>query len=92
MTIKGNQRDRIEIIRDILQKANGGIKKTHIMYKANLSSDQIKNYLSFLEMKGLLKLETKKDNLYKTTKNLYKTTDKGLKFLHYAEEVYSFIK
>lgn len=48
------RRDRHEIITEILESARGGTKKTHIMYKARLSSSQIGGYLDLLIGKGYL--------------------------------------
>ena len=66
-------RSRTEIVSMILEAANGGATKTKIMYKAFLSYNQLKEYLSVLiennlieylrELK-LIKLQ-KKDKLSK---------------------------
>ena len=67
-------RNRIEIISQILEIANGGVNsKTKIMAKANLSYLQLKNYLATLSEKDLLRYD-----LYTHT---FKTTEKGLRFL-----------
>ena len=65
-------RSRTEIIATILEAANGGVTKTKIMYKAFLSYAQLKEYLSMLVENGLL--ENRVDGIYKTT-------NKGIKFL-----------
>ena len=67
-------RNRIEIISQILEIANGGVSsKTKIMAKANLSYLQLKNYLVTLSEKDLLRYD-----LYTRT---FRTTEKGLRFL-----------
>src|SRR5207247_11141561 len=43
-----NNRGKIQIMGDVLALATSGIKKTHIMYKANLSYEQVRLYLSEL--------------------------------------------
>jgi predicted transcriptional regulator len=71
-------RDRIEIICQILQIANGGmIKKIKIMYKANLSYAQLKVYIIILTERDLLR--------YDLDTQTFKTTEKGLSLL----EVYN---
>lgn len=40
-----NNRGKLEIIADVVELCTSGIKKTHIMYKGNLSFDQINRYL-----------------------------------------------
>ena len=65
-------RSRTEIVGNILDAANGGATKTKIMYKAFLSYNQLKEYLSVLIENNLLYLEGTQT---------YKTTEKGLNFL-----------
>jgi len=69
------RRDRLYIIAEILNIAKGGSLKTQIMYRANLSFAQLNEYLSFLIKMNLL--EIKNEN----SKNIYRTTDKGEKYL-----------
>jgi predicted transcriptional regulator len=67
-------RNRIEIISQILEIANGGVNsKTKIMARANLSYLQLKNYLVILSEKDLLR--------YDFYTRSFKTTEKGLRFL-----------
>jgi len=55
--------------------AKGGTLKTPIMYKANLNSAQLDEYLSILLETGLL------ENFNKGEKTVYKTTAKGLEYI-----------
>jgi predicted transcriptional regulator len=74
---KGN-RGKIEIIGDILGVClTGDAKRTHIMYRGNLSHDMLKFYTDELVNKGLVELNPGKGQ--------FKTTDKGKEFLnHYG--------
>ena len=47
-------RSRTEIVRNILDAANGGISKTKIMYTAFLSYNQVQEYLSVLIENNLI--------------------------------------
>ena len=53
--------------------ANGGAKKTKIMYKAYLSYAQLKEYLTVLLQNDLLE--------YDDETQLFRTTEKGLRLL-----------
>jgi predicted transcriptional regulator len=66
-------RSRTDIVREILEAANGGATKTKIMYKAYLSYAQLQDYLSTLTESGLV--------AYSDQQSEYKTTEKGVKFL-----------
>ena len=66
-------RSRTEIVRNILNAANGGATKIKIMYNAYLSYNQLKEYLSVLIENNLL------ENLEGTRR--FKTTEKGLNFV-----------
>ena len=47
-------RSREQIIANILSAVNTPIKRTHIMYHANLSFDQLKIYMDYLHNKKLI--------------------------------------
>ena len=73
MAHRNRYRNRIEIICQILEVANGGVtKKIEIMYKANLSYTQLKEYGMVLAESDLLR--------YDLDKQTFKTTEKGLRF------------
>ena len=70
----------MDIIANILSAANNGARKTHIMYRCNLSFKQLHVYLAFLKDRRLLKsilirAEEKNDSV------AYQTTSKGRAFL-----------
>ncbi|MFW6450039.1 MAG: winged helix-turn-helix domain-containing protein [Nanoarchaeota archaeon] len=62
------KRERTEIIYDILksiQDNSGKAKPTRILYKSNLSSQMLNDYLEFLIEKGFItKTEEKKGKFY----------------------------
>ena len=66
-------RSRTDIISQILDTENGGATNTKILYKACLSHNQLKEYLTVLAEKVLLS--------YDGQTHTFKTTEKGLKFL-----------
>ncbi len=72
-------RSTIEIVSDVLDVANGGASKIQIMYRAVLSHKQMKEYVSFLIERGFLAY----DNITNKHKKaqVFKTTEKGLRFL-----------
>ncbi len=72
-------RSRTEIVAMILDAANGGTTKTRIMYKAFLSYAQLKEYLSVLVENNLIE--------YLDGIQIYKTTEKGIKFLKMHSEI-----
>ena len=79
-------RSRFSIIAKVLDTAKRGAVKTQIMYRASLSFAQLKEYLSFLlDMNLLRAVET-------TKKPIYKTTDKGLRYLQCYMEIEELLK
>jgi predicted transcriptional regulator len=72
-------RSRTEIVSNILDAANGGVTKTKIMYKAYLSYNQLREYLSILIENNLLE--------YLEGTQTYKTTEKGLNLLKMHNEM-----
>jgi predicted transcriptional regulator len=72
-------RSRVDIIATILQAAMRGGSKTKLMYNAYLSYAQLKEYLSFLEDRGLLS--------YIEGTQTYGLSPKGVRFLDLYEEI-----
>jgi len=70
-------RDRHEIVIEILEKAKLGKVKTEIMRDVGLSYSQSKQYLGALLEKGLLEIDENR---------LIKTSKKGLEFLEKCGE------
>ena len=69
------KRDKLDILLGILEIANVPVKKTHILYKANINFYQLTRYLDLLL--GLEMLE-KINQPY----NGYRITEKGRQMLH----------
>jgi predicted transcriptional regulator len=74
----GNHRGNFDIMADILDASHGGVKKTYLMYRCNLSFKQLKNYSHFLLDNGLLHIVTIKDQ---SENRLFELTPKGREFL-----------
>ena len=72
-------RSRTEIVSNILEAANGGVTKTKIMYKAFLSYNQLKEYISILIENNLIE--------YLDGTHKFKTTAKGLNLLKMHNEM-----
>ena len=78
-----NNRGKIQIMGDVLALGTSGIKKTHIMYKANLSYEQVHLYLGELIGKRLISQDVSSSDGV-----IYRTTEKGREFLlHYTRLV-----
>ena len=75
----GTNRGKIQITADILCLSTVAIKKTHIMYKANLSYEQVNYYLSDMLNKCLISQHILEDGI------VYRTSEKGREYLkHYT--------
>src|SRR6266508_354923 len=72
-----NNRGKLEIIADVVDLCTSGIKKSHIMYKGNLSFEQINRYLRQLLKMGFVE-QAIDDGVI-----IYRATEKGRVFLHY---------
>ena len=66
---------------NILRVANEGAKKTHVMYRCNLSFKQLNAYLDLLVSIGLLKSVPPRTG-ERSDLNMYETTKKGQAFIH----------
>lgn len=86
MSERKNNRGKIQIIGDVLALATSGIRKTHIMYKANLSYEQVYLYLEELVRKRLIAQDVSHDAV------VYRTTEKGRQFLLYYTRLIEFLE
>jgi predicted transcriptional regulator len=71
------KRSSPDIIATILEAANGGIGKTRLLTKANLTSTQLKKYMDLLLEKELLAQCQDRSSGHPS----YKTTGLGLQYL-----------
>jgi predicted transcriptional regulator len=81
-----NYRGKIQIMGDVLDLATSGIKKNHIVYKANLSYKQVHLYLGELIGKKLIEQDVSPNGV------VYRTTSKGREFLLYYTRLVEFFK
>jgi len=72
-------RSRSEITAMIIEAVRSGATKTKIMYKAYLSYFQVVEYLKYLQQNGLI--------TYEEGTQLYRPTERGLKFLNLSDEL-----
>jgi predicted transcriptional regulator len=79
MTSMMRNRSRSDIITMILEAARAGATKTKIMYKAYLSYAQLVEYIKHLQQNDLL--------IYEEGTQLYRPTEKGLKFLSMSHDL-----
>lgn len=82
------KRDRLEIIRDILnviRDKSGRVKPTHILYKSNLSYGMMQDYLDeLIEKKFIIEKSTEKSKTYEITED-------GIRFLSKYNDVRNFM-
>jgi len=71
---------------DVLALATSGIKKTHIMYRANLSYEQVHLYLGELTGKKLIAQDVSSDGV------MYRTTERGREFLEFYRRITEFLE
>ena len=74
----------LEIIEYILVTCKSGALKTHIMYKCNLNSQQVQQYLHFLLNCGLLE---KRQEYSNSKRHTYKTTSRGRKYMDVYNQI-----
>ena len=80
MNIKN--RSRLEILYDIVTSANPSAKKTHVMWKANISFLVLDSYLNLALEKGLIRETNDEDE-----GRLYRITPTGLRFISTFDKI-----
>ena len=74
--VSRSRRARLEIIANILDVCRGsGAKKTHLMYRCNMSFVQIKAYLNLILKAKLIRVQNDGVNVY------FRISGKGRRFL-----------
>jgi len=78
------RRSKLEMNVDILEILVhwGPLKLTHVMYKANLNSSSVREYLDFLTKQGLVEEKT-----LSRERKVYLTTQPGVRVLKYFREL-----
>jgi len=86
------KRERLEIIRDILQviKNKKNIKPTRLLYSSNLSPQMFKEYIEELIKKGFISLEV--SVVKGKEKKTFSLTEKGSLFLREYQVIDNFIQ
>lgn len=82
----GTNRGKIQITADILCLSTVAIKKTHIMYKANLSYEQVNYYLSDLLNNELLSQHILENGV------VFRTSEKGREYLKHYTRLMDLVK
>jgi predicted transcriptional regulator len=80
------RRDKLFIMSEILEIAKGGVLKTQIMYRANLSFTQLNDYLGFMLEIHLL------EKIRRNDKDIYRSTEKGIDFLERYRQIAELLK
>jgi predicted transcriptional regulator len=86
MSERKSNRGKIEIMGDVLALTNSSMKKTHIMYKANLSYEQLHLYLDELLARQLVLQDVSRDGTF------FRTTERGREFLQHYHQLSEFLK
>ncbi|MDQ3869856.1 MAG: hypothetical protein M3250_09930 [Thermoproteota archaeon] len=73
-----SNRGWLEIIEFILSMCENGARKTHVMYRCNLNSKQINEYLNFLLDCGMLEKIQERPN---SKRFIYRTSELGKNFI-----------
>jgi predicted transcriptional regulator len=84
--LRKRERDRISIVAEILEMARAGVLKTNIMWRARLNHPMLNGYLELMMNTKLL------DEALLNNKVVFKTTDRGMKFLYHCHEIMDLLK
>jgi predicted transcriptional regulator len=85
---KRNARGKMQILASIIEVCTmGQKKKTHIIYKSNLSGRQGQHYIDVLLRKGLIIQDLSND-----VSGVYRTTQKGREYLSHYHRIMELIE
>jgi len=77
------KRNDVEISADILKVARNEVRKSHLVYRTNLNFKLVDKYLELLNRNELIKGPS--------NNKTFKTTEKGLKYLDYFDDLQQYI-
>lgn len=79
--LRNVERDRIDIVAEILEMAHQGVVKTNIMWRAGLNSYMLNKYVGLMVNAKLL------DEVLLNKRVVYKATHRGIEFLYHCREI-----
>jgi predicted transcriptional regulator len=74
----------LEIMDQVLSVCDLGTLKTHVMYKCNLNSKQVQQYLDFVVTRSLAETSPDPQDVRRT---IYTTSERGRKFMRAYNEL-----
>ncbi len=74
----------LEIINQMISTSEHGALKTHVMYRCNLNSKQVQQYLDYAMARGLVVASPDPEDERRT---IYTTTERGRKFMQAYNEL-----
>jgi predicted transcriptional regulator len=80
--VGSGNRESFDIMNLILTVCLSGTMKTHIMYRCNLNSKQVHDYLSLLLSHGLVERDDSAER-----RTVYRTTERGRRFIESYSEL-----
>jgi predicted transcriptional regulator len=85
-----NRRSEMQIIKEILESSKDGIKTTQLLYNCGLKHSQLKEYVSFLIEKNIIRENKVKNG--SGCNVVYSVTPKGKAFLVDIDKAFSYLE
>ncbi len=79
----------VEIVETILEICENGALKTHIMYKCNLNSKQIIQYIQFLQNHKMIETQRYMPD---SKRVIFRTTERGKKYMEAYKQLEDIFK